>query len=95
MNSTKANFHILKSYLVGYARRLISYLTLKENNYGVAINSLTKEFLAVPFIILEIFKQIIPSALNYDHYFVTVKHYLPEVKADLSELRTSYDMDFF
>ena len=56
---------------------------------------LNKEFLDVPFIISEIFKQILNTSLKHDHEFLSVKCSLAEVWADLSELKTSYGLDFF
>ena len=56
---------------------------------------LNKEFWNIPFIISEIFKQILNTSLKHDHEFLSVKHYLAEVQADLLELKTSYGLDFF
>lgn len=94
IDSGRAKLALLKGYLSDYALQLVSHLTLEDGNYDVAVDLLTKEFLDVPFIISEIFKQII-STSQYDPEFVAVKRYLAEVRADLSELRTSYLIDFF
>ena len=48
---------LLKNYLTGYAAQLISHLTLEEANYEVARKLLTEEFLGIPLIVDEIFKQ--------------------------------------
>ena len=52
------------------------------------------EFLDIPFIIDEIYKQINTSP-KFDTNYNNVKQYLDEIKADLSELNTSYDIIFF
>ena len=80
VSSHKAKLSLLKSYLTGYAAQLISHLTLEEANYEVAIKLLTDE----------IFKQLLDVSPKYD-----VKQFLFETRADLSELRTSYNLDFF
>ena len=95
MNSDKAKLFILKSYLTGYAAQLISHLTLEGANYEVAIKLLTEEFLDIPLIVEEIFKQLLDASPKYDANFTNVKQFLSETRAGLSELRTSYNLDFF
>ena len=85
----------LKSYLTGYAAQLLSHLTLEEANYEVAIKLFTEEFLDIPLIVDEIFKQLFDASPKYDANFINVKQFLSETSADLSELRTSYNLDFF
>ena len=43
----------------------------------------------------EIFKQLLDASPKYDANFINVKQFLSETRADLSELRTSYNLDFF
>ena len=95
MSSDKAKLSLLKSYLTGYAAQLISHLTLEEANYEVAIKLLTEEFLDIPLIVDEIFKQLLDASPKYDANFINVKQFLSETRADLAELRTSYNLDFF
>ena len=95
MSSDKAKLSLLKSYLTGYAAQLLSHLTLEEANYEVAIKLLTEEFLDIPLILDEIFKQLLGASPKYDANFINVKQFLSETRADLSELRTSYNLDFF
>ena len=90
----KAKLSLLKSYLTGYAAQLISHLTLEEANFEVAIKLLTEEFLDIPLIVDEIFKQLLDASLKYDVNFINVKQFLSETRVDLSELRTSYKLDF-
>ena len=95
VSSDKAKLSLLKSYLTGYAAQIISHLTLEEANYEVAIKLLTEEFLDIPLIVDEIFKQLLDAFPKYDANFINVKQFLSETHADLSELRTSYNLDFF
>ena len=64
VSSDKAKLSLLKSYLTGYAAQLISHLTLEEANYEVAIKLLTEEFLDIPLIVDEIFKQLLDASPN-------------------------------
>lgn len=73
----------------------MSHLSLEDENLEVAINLLRKEFLDIPLIIDEIFKQLLGSTPKYDPEFVNIKSFLSEIKAGLSELKTSYNLDFF
>ena len=43
----------------------------------------------------EIFKQLLDASPKYDANFINVKEFLSETRADLSELGTSYNLDFF
>ena len=43
----------------------------------------------------EIFKQLLDASLKYNANFINVKQFLSETCAELSELRTSYNLDFF
>ena len=94
MSSDKAKLSLLKSYLTGCAAQLISHLTLEEANYEVAIKLLT-EFLEILLVVDEIFKQLLDASPKFDANFINVKQFLSEIRADLSELRTSYNLDFF
>ena len=65
----------------------MSVLSFEDENFKVAIDLLKKEFFDIPLIIDEIFKQLLTQSLS-------TKSFLPEIKADLSELKTSYNLDF-
>ena len=95
MSSDKAKLSLLKTYLTGYAAQLISHLTLEEANYEVTIKLLTEEFLDIPLIVDEILKQLLDASPKYDANFINVQQFLSEARADLSELRTWYNLDFF
>ena len=95
MSSDEAKLSLLKSYLTSYTVQLISHLTLEEANYEVAIKLLTEEFLDIPLIVDEIFKQLLDPSPKYDANFINVKRFLSETRADLSDLKISYNLDFF
>ena len=81
VSSDKSKLSLLKSYLTGYAAQLISHLTLEEDNYEVAIKLLTEEYLDIPLIVDEIFKQLLNASSKYDANFINVKHH-PGAKSD-------------
>ena len=95
VSADKAKLSLLKSYLTGYAAQLISHLTLEEAIYEVDIKLLTEEFLDISLIGDEIFKQLLDASPKYDANFINVKQFLSEIRADLSELRPSYNLEFF
>ena len=73
----------------------MSHLSIEDENFEVAIDLLKKEFLDIRFIIDKIFKQLLGSSPIYDPEFVNIKSFLSEIKADLCELKTLYNLDFF
>lgn len=93
-DSNKTKLALLKSYLTDYALQLISYLTLEDDNFHVAIN-LLKEFLDVPYKMHEIFKQILNNSPKFDSDCEALRQYLTEIRADLPKLKTSYNLDIF
>ena len=94
VSSDKAKLSLLKSSLTDYAAQLISHLTLEGPNYEIA-RKLLEEFLDIPLIVDEIFKPLLDACSKYDANFINVKQFLSETRADLSELRTSYNLDYF
>ena len=95
VSSDKAKLSLLKRYLTDYAAQLLSHLTLQEANYEVTIKLLTEGFLDIPLIVDEIFKQLLNASPKYDANFINVKEFLSETRADLSEIKTSYNLDLF
>ena len=93
VESPKVKLSLLKGFLTSYASQLISNLSLENKNYNVAINLLKK--LVVPFIIDEIFWQILDYSLKYDPDFANVMKFLSGVNADLSEFKSSFDLELF
>ena len=94
VHSRKAKLSLLKGFLTGYASQLESLLSLEDEDFEVAIDFLKKEFLDIPFIIDESFKQLLDSSPKCDPEFVNIKSFLSEIKADLYELKISYNLDF-
>lgn len=60
----------------------------------MAISLLKKEFLDIPYITDESFRQLLDNNPKYDPDFANVTKYLLVIKADLSELK-AYDLNFY
>ena len=82
----------LRSYLSGYAFKVISHLSISDNNYEVALDLLENEFLDIPFIVDESFKQLFASSPKFDLNFAGVRAYVNECRALLHELK-QYKVD--
>ena len=82
----------LRSYLSGYAFKVISHLSISDDNYKVAMQLLEDEFLDIPFIINESFKQLVASSPKFDPSFAGVRSYVNECHALIHELR-QYKVD--
>ena len=92
-NSVKLSY--LHTYLKGYARKLISHLSIKDENYPIAIDLLKEQFLDVPYIIDEIYKRLINSKppQGYDPDFIGLKSYINEIRTLVYDLKT-YNIEF-
>ena len=82
----------LRSFLAGYAFKVISHLSISDSNYAVAIDLLKEEFLDIPFIIDETFKQLRSLSPSYESEFNGVRTYINECRALLFELK-QYNVD--
>ena len=94
MKSESAKLAYLRTCLTDFPLQLISHLTINNDNYLVAINLLTSEFLDIPFIVDDIFKMLISAYPKYDPEFMEVKKYISKVRADLYDLFTTFKLDF-
>ena len=90
-----ANLTKNKKVWIQYALQLISHLTLESCNYRVAIDFLKREFLNENLLINVIFNQILWYKPKYDPEHFNISQFLAEIRADLAELKGSYDFDYF
>lgn len=67
-------------------------MTLEDANYDVAIALLTQEFWDTP-VNVDIFKQLLNTAPKYDSQIVNIKHFLSKTRADMPELKRSYNLN--
>ena len=92
-SATKLSY--LVSYLSDYALKVVSHLSIINDNYIVALDLLKREFLNKNLVISEAYDFIIKnSVVNvYDEDFVKTKNYINDVRGLIFELR-SHDLDF-
>ena len=87
--SKSAKQTYLYGYLRDYALKVVKHLPISDDNYDLALQMLKNEFLDVPYITDETFKNILNSAPTpeFDPEYLSVKVYLNEVKAYLYDLK--------
>ena len=90
-DATKLNY--LKSYLKGYAAKLVQHLQITDSNYSVAIELLDLEFLNIEALCDEIIKKFLYLKPKSDPNYLGTKLYLNEIRCLISDLK-SYDYDF-
>ena len=76
----------LRSYLRGYAFKVISHLTISEENYPVVLALLEREFLNKDLIIEELFNKLTNLKPKSETY-VDLKVYVSEIRCVLSDLK--------
>ena len=69
----------------GWLRVSTDFESFANENYDVAINLLKNNFLDIPLIIDEIFKQILDYSPKFDPDFANIRKFLSGVNADMSE----------
>ena len=89
-SATKLTY--LKSYLKGYAHKLVQNLTIIDGNYQVALDLLKKEFLNTEALVDELFRKLYEIKPEYDKDFTKTKIYINDIKCILADLAT-YERD--
>ena len=82
----------LRSYLSGYALKVISHLSVTDDNYDIAFSPLKEEFLDVPYIVDESFKTSLSSSPSFDTAFDGLRTYANECRAIIHDLK-QYNID--
>ena len=82
----------LRSYLSGYALKIITHLSVTDDNYDVAFSLLKEEFLDIPYIVDESFKTLLSSSPSFDTAFDGLRTYVNECRAIIHDLK-QYDID--
>ena len=81
-------FTYLRSYLRGYASKVIQHLLINDENYSVAIELLESEFLDRRFLVDEFFRKLLDSQPKFDNEFLGTKLFINEIRCILSDLKT-------
>jgi len=90
-NSTKLTYP--KSYLKGYANKLIQHLQVTESNFGVALDILNSEFLNVDSLVEDLLKKLLELKPQSDPTYLKTKIFLGDIRCIVSDLKI-YDFDF-
>ena len=77
----------LKSYLRGYALKLVQHLHIVEDNYEEALAMLKDEFLDEESLIDDLFTKILDLKPKLDAKFMGTKVYLSDVRCIISDLK--------
>ena len=77
----------LRSFLSGYAFKVIAHLSISDDNYAVALTLLKDEFLDVPYIVDSRFQQILSMSPKFDPSFAGVRSYTNKCRAIVYELK--------
>ena len=84
-NSSKLIY--LRSYLTGYAFRVISHLSMSDDNHDVALKLLKEEFLDEEYIVDETFKLLLSKSPKFNHSFTDVRCYINDCRSMIHELK--------
>jgi len=84
-NSAKMTY--LKSYLSGYALKVVSHLKTNDENYNVALNLLESEFLNKEQLVDDLFGRLISLKPESDEDYQLTKLFINEVRCLLSDLK--------
>ena len=85
--SDATKFTYLKSYLRGYALKLVQHLQVSNQNYQVALELLSAEFLNKEALVDDFIKRLLELKPKLDSSYLGCKIYLNEIRCILSDLK--------
>ena len=91
-NATK--FTYLRTYLKGYALKLVQHLQVTDENYVTALNLLSAEFLNKDSLINELLTKLLRVKPDNEASYLSLKLFINEVRCVLCDLK-AYELDFF
>ena len=94
LRSDADKLQVLRGYLSGYPASVISNLSISDENYGRAIELLKAEFLDLDLIKSEIFDDLI-EGISCDNSLDSLRQFLTKIKANLCELQSSHNLNFY
>ena len=89
-DSTKLTY--LKTYLKGYAYKLVAHLQINDDNYVLAVNLLEREFLNKEALVDDLFTKLCELKPDNDKDYIKTKIFINDVKCILSDLKV-YECD--
>ena len=93
ITSGSAKLTYLFGYLENYAFDIVSHLSIKDDNYPLAIKLLKDEFLDVEFLIHEYLRKILLYQVNFDDEFSGSKRFINDVRSYVQDLK-NFELDF-
>ena len=85
--SCAVKFTYLKSFLTGYAAKVVYHLHINDDNYTEALEILDREFLNRSEVVHNIFDKLLHGKVKSDKTFLETKIYINEVKSFLFDLK--------
>ena len=85
-------FTYLKTYLKGYALKVINHLHVTDENYQTALSLLEKEFLNKDEIVDDLFVKFFSAKPKFDQTYLETKLYINEIRCIISDLKCN-DVD--
>ena len=90
--SKSTKFSYLRSYLRGYALKLVQHLQVSDDNYDTALKLLSDEFLNKNSLIDDLLRKLFDLKPKFDSTFLATKIFISEVRCIISDL-CAYDLD--
>jgi len=90
-DSTKLSY--LRSYLRGYALKLVQHLQICDDNYSVCVDLLKSEFLNEEALVDDLLRKFLNLKPKFDTSYHETKLFLGEIRCVVSDLKL-YDFDF-
>jgi len=89
-DATKLTY--LRSYLKGYAFKLVQHLQIVDSNYDIARNLLYSEFLNENSLVNDLITKLLDLKPKYDQTYLETKIFLGEVRCLISDLNIYINM---
>ena len=90
--SKSTKFSYLRSYLRGYALKLVQHLQVSDDNYDTALKLLSEEFLNQNSLIDDLLRKLFELKPKFDTSFLSTKIFISEVRCIVSDL-SAYGLD--
>ena len=89
-DSTKLTY--LKSFLRGYASKIVQHLQITDENYEIALDLLKNEFLNEDAVVDNLFSKLIDSKPKFDSSFLETKIFINDIRCLICDLKI-YNID--
>ena len=85
--TASVKFTYLKSYLRGYASKLVEHLSIADENYPIALTLLKDEFLNQNCLVDDLFKKLLSIKPKYDPTYGETKLFINQVRSIIADLK--------